>query len=67
MQPCDFALIEFGALIDEDASFVWEHVEPCQLPLPLQSQVEHACCFSESMHGAPLAPRTSGQHIIPIS
>ena len=47
-------LLDLGTPIDEEAGFVWEHVDPDPLPEPLRSQVEHARCFSESMHGAPL-------------
>jgi len=47
-------LIEIGRLVDEEADFVWEHVDPNQLSPPLRSQVVHARNFSESMHGAPL-------------
>jgi len=47
-------LIEMARLISEDADFVWEHVDPKQLPHLLRLQVEHARYFSESMHGAPL-------------
>jgi len=47
-------LIEIKALVSEESMFVWEHIDPDELPHPLRSHVEHARNFSESMHGAPL-------------
>lgn len=47
-------LIELRKLVDEDAGFIWEHVEPDDLPHPLRSHVTHGRNFSEAMHGAAL-------------
>ena len=49
-----YHLIEIEALVDEEAAFVWEHIDAELLPHPLRSQVAHARNFSESMHGASL-------------
>jgi len=49
-----YHLIEIRRPVNKEVDFVWEHVDPNQLPPPFRSPVEHARNFSDSMHGASL-------------